>query len=159
MSSQPGRSNVIHNTSSSAKPRNSNLYSHTATATDCSEKPPTTSSKTQSPAEKLISTSISRLAPTETETLMCATVTLFNPSEPSKQMKLTAFLDSGSNKCYITQHVAATLSCQPSPKKKSMYVHLLPKIFHDSNVKITTSELPPKREQDDWIPILTRALY
>ncbi|KAK5976419.1 hypothetical protein GCK32_017344 [Trichostrongylus colubriformis] len=68
MSSQPGRSKVIPNTSSSAKSRNSHLYSHTATAADCSEKPPTMSSETQFPAEKLISTSISQSAPTKTAT-------------------------------------------------------------------------------------------
>ncbi|RCN28463.1 zinc knuckle [Ancylostoma caninum] len=42
--------------------------------------------------------------------LMCATVSLFNPSEPSKQVNATAFFDSGSSKSYITEELAASLN-------------------------------------------------
>nr|CDJ83931.1 Protein of unknown function DUF1759 and Protein of unknown function DUF1758 domain containing protein [Haemonchus contortus] len=42
-------------------------------------------------------------------TLMCATVRLFNPSDPSKEVTATAFLDSGSSKSYITAELATLL--------------------------------------------------
>ncbi|CAJ0604671.1 unnamed protein product [Cylicocyclus nassatus] len=41
--------------------------------------------------------------------LMCTTVTLFNPKDRSHQTTVTAFLDSGSNKSYITDEVATIL--------------------------------------------------
>ncbi|CAJ0595361.1 unnamed protein product [Cylicocyclus nassatus] len=41
--------------------------------------------------------------------LMCTTVTLFNPNDRSHQTTVTAFLDSGSNKSYITDEVANML--------------------------------------------------
>ncbi|EYC45066.1 hypothetical protein Y032_0440g1511, partial [Ancylostoma ceylanicum] len=42
--------------------------------------------------------------------LMCATVSLFNPSKPSKQINATALFDSGSSKSYITEELAASLN-------------------------------------------------
>ncbi|KAK6020831.1 hypothetical protein OSTOST_13507, partial [Ostertagia ostertagi] len=42
-------------------------------------------------------------------TLMCTNVSLFNPSNPSKQVTVTAFLDSSSSKSYITNEAAAAL--------------------------------------------------
>ncbi|CAJ0597072.1 unnamed protein product [Cylicocyclus nassatus] len=41
--------------------------------------------------------------------LMCATVTLFNPNEPFCRTTVTAFLDSGSSKSYITEELASSL--------------------------------------------------
>ncbi|KAK5967327.1 hypothetical protein GCK32_008959 [Trichostrongylus colubriformis] len=172
MFSQSGRSKAIPNASSSAKPRNSSLYSHTATATDCSKKPPTMSSETQSPAEKLISTSISQSAPTKTETplndsplitLMCATLTLFNPSELSKQMEVTAFLDSGSNKSYITQHVAATLQLSTLAEEEINVCTFATKGFlqlqcENHYIGIYT-EKGARQLDVKSVPILTRALY
>ncbi|KAK6031060.1 zinc knuckle [Ostertagia ostertagi] len=42
-------------------------------------------------------------------TLMCATVRPFNPSDPSREVTATAFLDSGSSKSYITAELATLL--------------------------------------------------
>ncbi|KAK5978323.1 hypothetical protein GCK32_022812, partial [Trichostrongylus colubriformis] len=42
-------------------------------------------------------------------TLMCATVQLFNPSNPSREVTVIAFLDSGSSKSYITADLATLL--------------------------------------------------
>ncbi|KAK5973593.1 hypothetical protein GCK32_022894 [Trichostrongylus colubriformis] len=130
------------------------------------------SSETQSSAEKLISTSISQSAPTKTETpindsplitLMCATVTLFNPSEPSRQMEVTAFLDSGSNKSYITQHVAATLQLSTLAEEE---INVCTFATEDSlqlqceyhYIGIYT-EKGARQLDVRSVPILTRALY
>ncbi|KAK5966101.1 hypothetical protein GCK32_003001, partial [Trichostrongylus colubriformis] len=152
--------------------RNPSSMQHSATATDCSEKPPKMSLETQSPTEKLISTSISQSTPTTTETpindyslitLMCTTVTLFNPSEPSKQMEVTAFLDSGSNKSYITQHVAATLQLSTLAKEE---INVCTFATKDSlqlqceNHSIGIYTEKGARQLDvKSVPTLTRALY
>ncbi|EPB78661.1 Pao retrotransposon peptidase [Ancylostoma ceylanicum] len=44
-----------------------------------------------------------------TTTLMCTTVTIFNPSDSSKTLAVTAFLDSGSSHSYIREDVAKAL--------------------------------------------------
>ncbi|KIH52454.1 peptidase family A16 [Ancylostoma duodenale] len=44
-----------------------------------------------------------------TTTLMCTTVTIFNPSNSSKTLAVTAFLDSGSSHSYIREDVAKAL--------------------------------------------------
>uniref|UniRef100_A0A7I5E7B9 DUF1758 domain-containing protein n=1 Tax=Haemonchus contortus TaxID=6289 RepID=A0A7I5E7B9_HAECO len=49
-------------------------------------------------------------SPTSQAALMCAKVSLFNPSDPSKSIAVTAFLDSGSSKSYITDEVADRLN-------------------------------------------------
>uniref|UniRef100_A0A7I4Z3P0 DUF1758 domain-containing protein n=1 Tax=Haemonchus contortus TaxID=6289 RepID=A0A7I4Z3P0_HAECO len=49
-------------------------------------------------------------SPTSQAALMCTEVSLFNPSDPSKRIAVTAFLDSGSSKSYITDVVADRLN-------------------------------------------------
>ncbi|KAK6026028.1 Pao retrotransposon peptidase [Ostertagia ostertagi] len=56
------------------------------------------------------SQSLATASPTSQAALMCTQVSLFNPLDSSKRITVTAFLDSGSSKSYITDEAANRLN-------------------------------------------------